>query len=627
MPAVSVPLRRAWIALIGLHLALVAYAFPPGVVFGDGPFGGADYQTHYQHTHTLLQVRTELGQVWAYDPNLLAGHPSGLIFDVDNKVHFGWCAALVRLGVPLPIAFNLFAVLAGLLAPCSLGLAARLLGMQAAARAVVFGLGALVWNFDPTSRFCWSGGMISFAFAAQLCVLAVALLHRLLEGGRRAHALAFALLLPLTLRMHVWSFAALVVPLTGLYLRACRKVPVRTHLAVWTAVALGLLCNLDWLLPALAHRELIVPSAWLGQATPQFLVYDFLELLVDPQRTGFVVQRTLLRALALLAAVATWWGWRRARDPRGATGGLTLAWLVGLTYCGALVPMVQATEPYRFAVPMVLWATVLAGPWLVSAAAELCGLPRAARAALVVLGLLLAPRVYQQVVPFIPELSPVPSPTGPTAHIRPSGRLMGVSEDFKAVRDWLQAQPDTGRVLVHYAPLGEYLRWASDRPVLGGFHDRRMIYQDADLFYFPTEDARYDTGLAAYLERYNVAYVVMSYPHIPAIERQMDLLAPAGIQGGRHRVYRVKRSSGYLAAGSGSVTAGINRIAVQGARPAPGTQALTLRFHHMDELRCKVDGPGACRVERAEVPGDAAGFVRVVGEPTLPAQFVLELVY
>lgn len=627
MAAVSVPLRRAWIALIGLHLLLLAYAFPLDVVFGDAPLGGADYQTHYQHTHTLLQVRTELGQAWAYDPKLLAGHPSGLIFDVDNKVHFAWCAALVRVGVPLPVAFNLFTVLAGLLAPFILWASARLLAMSAAARATVFGLGVLVWNFDPTARFCWGSGMISFAAASLLCVLAVALLHRLLAGGGRAHALAFVLLLPLALRMHVWSFAALVLPLTGLYLRSCRKVPVRTHLAVWTAAVLGLLCNLDWLLPAWAHRELIVPSAGLGQATPQFLIYDFIEQFVDSRITGVVVQRTLLRGLVLLAALATWWGWRRERDARSGVGGLTLAWLVGLTYCGALVPMVQATEPYRFAVPMVLWATVLAGPWLVGAWTGLRGLSGAARGAVVVLALLLVPRVYQQVMPFVPELSPVPPPMAPAARMLTSGRLTAVPEDFRAVRDWLQAQPDTGRVLVHSGALGEYLRWATDRPVLGGFHDRRMIFQDADLFYFPLDDARYDAGLAEYLERYNVAYVVMSYPHLPALERRTDLLAPAGIQGGQHRVYRVRETSGYFESGSGKVTAAINRIAVKAARPAPGTEALTLRFHHMDELQCRATGASGCRVERAEVPGDQAGFVRVVGEPTLPEKFVLELVY
>ena len=218
-----------------------------------------------------------------------------------------------------------------------------------------------------------------------------------------------------------------------------------------------------------------MPSAGLGQATPQFLIYDFIEQFIDSRVTGVVVQRTLLRGLVLLAALATWWGWRRERDARSGVGGLTLAWLVGLTYCGALVPVVQATEPYRFAVPMVLWATLLSGPWLVRAAAGLRELRGVARGAVVVLGLLLVPRVYQQVMPFIPELSPVPPPMAPAARMLQSGRLRAVPEDFKAVRDWLSAQPDTGRVLVHDGSMGEYLRWATDRPILGGFHDRRMI--------------------------------------------------------------------------------------------------------------------------------------------------------
>ena len=621
MRRVSVPLRRVWLALIGLHVLLLAHALPVGVIFGDSPLGGPDYQTHYQHTHTLLQVQAEFGRAWAYDPNLLAGHPTGLIFDVDNKLHFGWTSALVRVGVPLPVAFNLFTLLACALAPVSLWLAARLLRLEAGARALAFGLGVLAWSFDPTARFCWAGGMISFAFAAHVSVVVIAVMHRLLVDGGRRFAVALLVLLPLVLRMHVWSFGILVVPLTGMYLRAWRQTPARRHVVVWAAAALGLLVNVDWLVPALEHRALIVPSARLGQATPPYLIFDYLELLVDPLRTGFVVQRTLLRALVVIAAVGTLWNWRG--DPRRFTGGLTLAWLLGLTYAGALVPGVQATEPYRFAVPMVLWATVLAGPWLLRAGEGLRGLHGAARGAVLGLLLLVLPRVYHQVVPYLPALSPGPAPTGHAARSLPSARLDGVSPDFAAVATWLEGQPKHGRVLVQYHPLGEYLRWASDWPILGGFYDRRMIFQDANLFYFESDDERYRGGLAAYLERYNVSHVVMTYPYIAEVERRTDLLESAGIQGGAHRVYTVRKRGSYFLNGAGEVEAGLNRIAVRAAGPAPGTQALTLRFHFMDELRCAP----ACRVERAEVAGDTAGFVRVVGEPTLPAEFVVELAY
>lgn len=619
MPAVSVPLRRVWLALIGAHVLLLAYALPATVVFGDSPFGGPDYQTHYQHTHTLLQVQAQLGRAWAYDPNLLAGHPTGLIFDVDNKLHFAWTAGLVGLGVALPVAFNLFTLLACALAPVSLWLAARLLKFDGWARALSFGLGVLVWSFDPTPRFCWAGGMISFAFAAHVSAVVIAVMHRLMVEGGRGFALALLGLLPLVLRMHVWSFAILVVPLTGMYLRGWRELPGRRHMVVWGAATLALLVNLDWLVPALQHSALIVPSARLGQATPVYAVYDFLELLVDPLRTGFVVQRTLLRALVIAAAVGTLWGLRG--DARRFMGGLTLGWLALLTYFGALVPGVQATEPYRFAVPMVLWATVLAGPWLVGAARGLRGVSGAGRGAVAVLLILVAPRVYQQVVPYLPFLSPTPPLTGQAARAMPSARLAGVPEDFVAVARWLEGQPPRGRVLVQYGPLGEYLRWATTWPVLGGFYDRRMIFQDANLFYFENEDERYRGGLADYLERYNVSHVVMTYPYIADVERRADLLAPAGIQGGVHRVYTVRKAGSWLVAGGGEVAAQLGRITVREARPAPGTQALTLRFHYMEELRCSPN----CRVERAEVAGDTAGFVRVVGTPTLARELVIEM--
>jgi hypothetical protein len=617
------PLRGAWALLVCLHLALLWYAFPPGVVLGDSPFGGPDYQTHYQHTHTLMRVQAEFGRAWAYDPNLLAGHPTGLIFDVDNKLHFGFTRLLHALGLALPAAFNLFSVLTTLLAPLSLWLTARLLGAGPPARAVAFGLGVLLWHFDPTSRFCWAGGMVSFATAAHLCALTVALMHRVVHDGRPAFGLALAAMLPLTLRAHVWSFAALVVPLTALYLAHLRRLPRRSHLMIWTAAVLGLLANLDWLVPALAHRELIVPSAKLGQATPAYILSDFFELLIDPRNTGFVVPRMLLRTLAIAGAVGTVWWWRRERDPRAFTGAVTLGWLLALTYFGALVPAVAATEPYRFAVPLALWAGALAGPWLTRAWSALRALPRAARGAVAVLALLAAPRLYLQVAAFVPELSPTPTLSGAQALLATASRLAGVTAETASVRTWLAGQPDTGRVLVQFHPLGEYLRWSTDRPVLGGFPDRRMIFQDANLFYFPARDVRYGPGFAAYLERYNVAYVVMTYPYVAAVERRTDLLAPAGIHGGLHRAYRVKKPSGYFMTGSGRVAAGLNRIAVTEARPEPGTQALILRYHWMSELRCRPN----CRVERAPVDGDTAGFIRVIGEPTLPAAFTVTLDY
>jgi hypothetical protein len=204
-------------------------------------------------------------------------------------------------------------------------------------------------------------------------------------------------------------------------------------------------------------------------------------------------------------------------------------------------------------------------------------------------------------------------------------RLRPISAEFESVAAWVAAQPDDGRVLVHYWALGEYLRWATDRPILGGFPDRRTIHEQSNLFHWPETDERYNEGLDRYLQTYNVAYVLMAIPYNPAIERRLDLLEPRGIVGSSYRAYRVRRPSGYAVRGEATVRAGLGRLEVAAAKPAPGTGDLVLRFHWMRELTCRSGVPNVdCSVEREPVEGDETGFIRVVGRPTLPADFVLE---
>lgn len=619
--------RRMFAGFSLLHVALVVYGMPPSVVFGGEPFGSPDYQTHFQHTHTLSRALDEAGRLWVYDPMLLAGYPAGLFFDVDNKLHFLFCRLLHLVGVPLPVAFNLFAVLSALLMPVSLSLAARVLGASPRAQAWSFALGVLLWHFDSLLRFFWGGGMISFATATHLCVLVLALFWRLLRGpALRGGLAALFVLLPLALLTHVWSFAILVGPMVGLYLASARRLRLGEHLRVWALAAAGLAANLYWLWPALTHVDLLAPSHKLGQATPAYALYDLLELFVNPLTTGFVRQRTLVRCIAALAAIGALLAWRRRGDRRLGFGAWTLAWLFAITYFGALAPPAAATEPYRFAAPMACWAAVLAGGWLAEHLNRRTWsqVPAGLRGLAVGLLLLLLPRAYAQLSTFVPELDIAPVPVLKSAILEeqffPAMRLRGTPDDFAEVATWLEEQPDDGRVLVQYWALGEYLRWATDRPILGGFPDRRTIHEQSNLFHFPDTDARFHDGLGDYLATYGVAYVVMAVPYVAAIERRLDLLEPRGIRGGRYRLYRVKTPSGYVARGAAQVRAELGRLTVTGASPAPGTQELVLRFHWLRELTCRP----SCRVEREPLDTDEAGFIRVVGDPALPPAFVVE---
>ncbi|MEZ4453563.1 MAG: hypothetical protein R3B09_29175 [Nannocystaceae bacterium] len=627
----KIALASAAIALV--HLVLVYYAFPPAVVLGDAGYPHPDYQTHYQQTVTILEVWETYGRFWAYDPGLLAGEPAGLFFDVDNKAHFLFVLALTRLGVAVPVAFNLFPVLSSLLAPLSLAAAARLLRFTAPAIVVAAGLGVLLWHFDSTVHFVWGGGMVSFATVSHLSVVVVALMHRMLGGARPWRDFAgLALLLPLCLLIHVWAFAALVVPLTGLYLLAARRLDLQGHLRVWLVAIAGVLVNLYWLWPALQHLAWMTASTTVGQATPIYVLADYLEILVNPVNTGFAQTRTLFRLIAIFGSVAAMIGWRRAGDPRLRPAALGLGWLAGLTYVGALLPIVATTEPYRFAVPLALWAAVFAAPWLVEACApgRLRALPGALRGLAILLVVVAIPRVSQQVVTFVPELGALLQDDITLDHrgnlVPTEDRTMRtppLPDEYRALAATIDALPGDGRVLVGLWPVGEFLRWASRRPVIGGFPDRRVAHEAANIFRLRPEETRHQgAAFGDYLERYHIEYVVFSPPYYPELEARRDLLEPVRVVGG-HKIFHVRRPSTYFAEGQGRVSASLGRIEVHDAAPAPGTESLVLRFHAMEVLRCRPN----CRLEVAPIPDDPVGFLRVVGEPTLPRDLVIEQVW
>ena len=638
MEPLSLAKRRFLVLLalaMSLHLLLVLVACPPSVLFGDTPFGSPDFQTHYQQTNTLLEAVAEHGHFWAWDPNMLAGFPAGLFFDVDNKAHFLFCAGLMKLGVPQPVAYNLFGFLTILLAPLSVLLTAWLLGLGRRALLVSLSLGVLLWHFDSGPRFAWSVGMISYAAVAHTTLPVIALFHRFLEGGRRRYFVALLLLLPLQMLIHVWAFAILVGPLIGLYLHRIRRLNKVSHLQVWALAVTAVAVNAYWLWPALNHLSILSPSARLGQATPIYFLSDYLGIVLNPLHTGFIMHHTFFRYLALAAALLTLIAWRRAGDPRTFVGALTTGWLWGISYLGGWIPGLEHTEPYRFIAAALLSSAVFASPWLVDTLTmeNFRALPRSARALGMVLLLLVLPRPLEDITFFLPELTapfrvtassvaPTPNKNQSAAPNLAAGdgpyRLASVPPDWLEVAAFFNNKcPDPGRVLTQEWFMGEYLRWATDKPILGGFPDRRTIHESSYLFR-KDDDARLASrrALADYLVRYNVRYLLMSGRYLASVENRKELLKPVKMIR-HHRIYRVSHLGNYLVSGQGQVSAGLNRVTVTSALPHQDTQEMILRFHHLKTLRCRP----ACRLEQVPLSDSEATFIKVVGNPRLPEKF------
>jgi hypothetical protein len=636
MATISLMLRRHWLILVGvgiylLHLGLVWYACPGKVIWGGGPFLGLDYQTHFAQTRVLCESLQQFGQIWAYDPFLLSGIPTGLVFEVDNHAHGLFTCGLSSLGVDRALAFNLFVLLIHLLAPLAIWLAARLYRVGRASELASLALGVLVWHFDSMIHWTWQEGLISFIAVSCFSPLVVALFDRMLETPRLRFFLPVLILLPLLLLTHVWVFVNLCVPMIWLYLHRRKQLGPRTHLLVWLLVAAAIGGNLFWLIPVLEHLDVIALSGRVGQSNPIYLIADYLDLFINPINTGVVGTRTMVRFFAFATAVLSLWQWRKESDPRFKLGALSLGWLAGMCYFAAFVPGLRETEPTRFIIPTIFFAAVFAGPW-VARLFSMEWLKQVQREARIVIGVLLLlaiPRLAHQVIYFIPELAP--NPQGPLIHPNLGGapaleprefrkfRHDGVPEEYRKIAAYLSLHcKEPGRVLVEWWVLGEYLRWATDRLIVGGFPDRRMKHELANIFRYRKDPRFKGQALADYLVRYNIRYLVMFFPY-PEVERRRDLFELKRFIG-YHRVYRVRHLSNDFIEGSGVVRPSLNRLAVSEARPDPRSGRVVIKHHYLKTLRCS---PG-CRVERWPLPDNPVGFISVVGEPTLSSSFMIE---
>lgn len=624
----------AWIALgivFSLHIALTLRFEPLAVVFGPDPISTLDYDTHYQQNLRAVQAFERSGRFWSYDPHLLAGQLSGVIFDADNKLYEFFVVTLGAFGIPTHTGHNLFVLLAHLLVAPILFTAARLFRLDLTAATLATALGSACWFFDAFAHWAWWVGMISYGFGAVLALLPVALFYRWLAERRPLQLILMGVLLALIHNLHPYSFFVLVVPMCFLYLRARRQLSWRGHLAVAGCAVFAIACNLWWLAVAVRFWHYILDSGFYMDTTASYLLFDYLGLLKEPSATGVLAVRSAFRFLALFAALFGVLMWRRERDDRFGFFAVTLGTLLCAAYLGGYLGPLRQVQPYRFSLPATFMAVIPAAAFLVAAtgAWREARLPRLVVALGLLATLVVLPRFVRDVLYFLPEA--VPHHTRPLPAPPPninSGSGFGtivwpepfdfthrpIGPDEQALIQFVRDHDDgSGRWLVEWWMLGERLAWATDAQILGGFREFNLAHSDANWFRRHPDGAGFEPeALGRYLEQYNVKWVVVSNP-TPALEKRTDLLALDSTVNGT-RFYRTRVPSSYFVdGGPGKVTASLDRIEVRGSRGGD----LVLRYHYLESLRCQ---PG-CSLYRAEAFGDRVGFIGVRGAPP---DFVIE---
>ena len=602
-----------------VHAALLLYYFPFRILGQKLPVYEYDYALHAYQVDRALRAFVEHGSLWSYDPLVLAGQPAGVVEDLTSKSLEAFVIAAHATGISPWVAFDAYVLFVHLALLPAAWATARLFGFDRSSSAFTVLAWVLAWHFDSFLHWCWYIGMISWAFASYLILLAVALAYRALADHRARHYAGLATVSALVTFVHPFSVLTLAAPLAVTAARERARIAAWEWAALAATVVVAALTTLTWIGPVLRFRHYVGPVnafLWPGAS---YALTDWLGLLRDLAMTGEPVRTALRSAFFLLSAFAAV-DLVRARDERGVVLGTTVGVSIALAYLSGYSSWLRQTQPYRHVAPATLGAALLAASFVVRLARASERPGRDARAALLVAALARAPELVRTALGYLPGL--LPAPQRPRSAFRP-GPFAGGSSDERAPPFMGQSAPspdyarvaravkpligDSGRVAVLDWVLGEYLPTFAELPTLGGIAERNVPHAAAHPLRHAEPRRPGSDPVARYLAEYAVAAVVTK-GDAPAFDSRDDLLeGPLTI--GPFNVYRVRRPTSLFATGSGHISVQTsNSIRVTDASGA----RIVLRFHFMETLRCRPN----CSALRAAADQDPVGFIQIDSPPT-----------
>jgi hypothetical protein len=622
---------RAWLAWLGkrltpgrafalaavclaiVHLALVLHTTRKAPLFAE-PLAWIDFATHAEQTFRVTEAMDQFGKSWLYDPQQLAGFPSGTLFDADNKGWELWTYVLWKVGLPKVVAFNLLVLFAHLLVVPVSYLAARQLRLRRGEALLAAALAMGVWFFDGMARWSWYSGAVAFCIVSCSFVLPLALMYRFLRDGGWYRAVALAVAMAATHLMHPSVFVLLLVPMSALYLRSFRALSRPRHAAIWAVALFTIAANAWWLLVALRFAHYLTDHQSMFVGTSSFLATDYVGLTQDLNTTGIVSNRTAFRFLAWMAAIAGLVFWRKERDDRLLPVGLGLATLLALAYLGGYSGLLRQIQQYRNVVPAAFLACIPAAAFFgsVVSSGSLQAIPAKVKATLAIAALLAIPHFAQDVLYFFPKSLPdIPALTTGTPpplsamgfHPHAEYRHAPPPVSMVQLAEWVRQHDDGhGRFLVEWWVMSEYLLTVTNAQILGGFHELNMKHAAANLFSRRRKGERTAEHVRRYFEDYAIEWVILNETDPGAVPWGGELEFVTEIH--PYRVYRTKVPVQLIASGGGTVRWSMNRLQVTGSDPAAD---LVLRFHWLETLRCEPD----CELVREPVEGDEVGFLRI----------------
>ena len=570
------------------HAGLVLRKYPLAVLLrGDIPLNG-DVSRYFAMANASANVSGSVG----YDPYFMAGYPTGVWNSIGKKGFEILNMALPA--VPLPIMFYVAIVVLCIVGPLIVWFTLRPYCPTRRSSAVLFFICLTYWHLSTQVSYFWHFGNVFFPVASCLLIPAVVLAHEVVAGKRAATC---SLLLGVTMAAvfygHTAALVAVILPLTGVLFSNRRQLASpRPWLLLSGAVVVFLALIAWWAIPLIRHMDdrVVQPKQWL-QGGPKHLIMDVFSDRVYRQH----FDRNFLFHVAVVLGIAGAVVALRSRKD-------SLMWLMGLggvgclviTYVFPFIGSLKPIQPYRFAIPAVIF---LLGP------AALCisrfpdvfqRLERSGKVAVVLILLIMMPEFTAYLIDLTVKQD-----------------YCGLRDSQARALDQVRNLPLNGRILCDDSSLGHIIPYFCRKPVIGGssaqaFLKHRFAGMDDDGLMFGRAAGEWPHGeLKEYLDAYAVEYAVFSmtewvgYADRKGSPFQLETVC------GPYRIYRVHDARPELAfAGKASVETDYDVIR---AKDVSDTN-LVLKLHYADWLVAD------CGVELAPEPvlDDPVPFIRCI---------------
>lgn len=600
----------AWFLLLfALHCAGAAYYFPLAGFVTNRPLASSDYGYHFYDAFAAAKFAKGAAQLWGYDPFFLAGYPSNVLDNLDNRLIELGLIAFGFMGEPR--AYNGMVLALFLCVPVFVLVASRLFGLDRWSALFASLLALIVLYTDSFAVSMWRTGSISFLAASAASPLGIGLLERFLVEKTWRAWLWFTAALVLISLLHGFAFFILLVPCLVLYASAARTLNLKQHLAIWSIPIVVLAVNLYWLLPSLHYLPLVNGESLQLQGGITALVADARGA-VWLQTTNIFTTAGLRWSITLLGLVRAWMWWRETRSRAALSLAAGMLALTLFAYLGSYIPRLSALETFRYVVPVMFLACVPAARWLTRirwqpllASRPPKGLLRLA--AVSALALFVMVSTARGAASNVLRLD---SPDARSSAVR----LLPTPCQMNLVT-WIRRNttPDA-RILIQDNRTGALLPYFVKRQVIGGpYFQRQLAHNFANasfktIFQIPITQFHH-TLLEETLRAFNVGWIIsdkgaaLKGSLTNYIRRReppfVELLATAC----NYRIYRTTFAHSFFLEGSGNVEADYNTLRVSNASPG----SVVLKYHWLDTLRTEPP----MKLAEVSVLNDPIGFIQV----------------